>query len=115
MGRFAATLSVIRGRYRGFWRGCPSLNVQLNEIGQFRSARVNPVSKLSDRQWEALETALELGYYDQPRQVPTMISLDGSAVRLTRRVDTCKKPRRNSFVLSWGCRSDHLTTVYLRW
>lgn len=44
-----------------------SMNIQVAEIGQFPSARANPASQLSDRQWEALETAVELGYYEQPR------------------------------------------------
>lgn len=45
-----------------------TMNIQIDEIGRFPSARANPASKLSDRQWEALEAARELGYYNQPRE-----------------------------------------------
>ncbi|MFC6874642.1 helix-turn-helix domain-containing protein [Halobellus marinus] len=34
----------------------------------YRSADVNPATTLSDRQQEALQTAVELGYYDTPRE-----------------------------------------------
>jgi predicted DNA binding protein len=44
-----------------------AMDVTLDEVGRFPSARANPTSDLSDRQWEAIETAVELGYYDQPR------------------------------------------------
>lgn len=44
-----------------------AMDVTLEEVGRFPSARANPASDLSDRQWEALETAVDLGYYNQPR------------------------------------------------
>lgn len=48
--------------------GAPdAMDITIDEVGRFPSARANPASDLSDRQWEALETAVELGYYDQPR------------------------------------------------
>lgn len=43
------------------------VTVQLDEIGRFRGQRDEPVTTLSDRQREAVATALELGYYDRPR------------------------------------------------
>lgn len=49
-------------------RAPDALDLRVDEIGQFPSARANPASELSDRQWEALEAALDLGYYDQPRE-----------------------------------------------
>jgi len=44
-----------------------TVSVQVDAIKQFPSARVNPETTLSERQQEALEVALELGYYDSPR------------------------------------------------
>jgi len=41
--------------------------VQVDAIKQFPSARVNPETTLSERQQEALDVALDLGYYDNPR------------------------------------------------
>jgi predicted DNA binding protein len=48
-------------------RAPDALQLQVDKIGRFPSARANPASELSDRQWEALEAALDLGYYDKPR------------------------------------------------
>ncbi|WP_254831743.1 helix-turn-helix domain-containing protein [Haloglomus salinum] len=45
-----------------------SVSVQIDAIQQFPSADVNPATTLSDRQQEALEVAVELGYYDTPRE-----------------------------------------------
>lgn len=45
-----------------------AMDIGIDEIGQFPSARVNPTSQLSERQSEALDAALDLGYYDQPRR-----------------------------------------------
>lgn len=45
-----------------------AMDIGIDEIGQFPSARVNPASRLSERQSEALDAALDLGYYDQPRR-----------------------------------------------
>lgn len=45
-----------------------SVTVQIDAIQQFPSANVNPATTLSDRQQEALEVAVELGYYDTPRE-----------------------------------------------
>jgi len=44
-----------------------AVSVQIDEIRQFPGRRAEPSSALSERQQEALETALELGYYDTPR------------------------------------------------
>lgn len=45
-----------------------SVAVQIDAIDRYPNTRTAPRSKLSDRQKEALETALELGYYDTPRE-----------------------------------------------
>ena len=45
-----------------------SVSVQIDAIQQFPSVDVNPATTLSDRQQEALEVAVELGYYDTPRE-----------------------------------------------
>jgi predicted DNA binding protein len=45
-----------------------ALGLRIDEIGGFPSARANPASALSERQREALEAALDLGYYDRPRR-----------------------------------------------
>jgi predicted DNA binding protein len=45
-----------------------SVTVQIDAIQQFPSANVNPATTLSDRPQEALEVAVELGYYDTPRE-----------------------------------------------
>lgn len=44
-----------------------AMDVRIDEIGQFRGDLDNPETALSERQREAVEVALELGYYDQPR------------------------------------------------
>jgi predicted DNA binding protein len=44
-----------------------TVDVRVDEIRQFPSARVNPTTPLSERQQETIETALDLGYYDTPR------------------------------------------------
>lgn len=44
-----------------------AVDVRIDEIRQFPGRRAEPTSALSERQREALETALELGYYDTPR------------------------------------------------
>jgi predicted DNA binding protein len=44
-----------------------AVDVQIDEIRQFPAAQVNPTTALTERQREAVETALELGYYDTPR------------------------------------------------
>jgi predicted DNA binding protein len=46
----------------------PTVTVQIDAISQFPSAEIHPATELSDRQREALEVALELGYYDTPRE-----------------------------------------------
>jgi len=46
----------------------PTVTVQIDAINQFPSAQIDPATALSDRQREALETALDLGYYDTPRK-----------------------------------------------
>ncbi len=45
-----------------------TVSITVDGIGQFPSARANPANTLSERQREALEVALELGYYETPRQ-----------------------------------------------
>jgi len=43
------------------------IDVQVEEIGRFRGTLDEPETALSDRQREAVDAALSLGYYDQPR------------------------------------------------
>lgn len=43
------------------------VEVQIDEIGHLRGHAEDPVATLSDRQREAVEVALDLGYYTQPR------------------------------------------------
>ncbi len=45
----------------------PSVDVEIHAVGEYDASRESPVSTLSDRQREAILAALELGYYDQPR------------------------------------------------
>ncbi|WP_066417258.1 helix-turn-helix domain-containing protein [Halorubrum aethiopicum] len=45
-----------------------SVSVHIDAIQPFPSADVNPTTTLSDRQQEALQVAVELGYYDTPRE-----------------------------------------------
>lgn len=44
-----------------------AIDVQIDVVGEFRGDLDDPKRGLSDRQEEAVEIALELGYYDQPR------------------------------------------------
>jgi len=44
-----------------------AVDVTVAEIGTYRHRGGTPVAALSDRQREALETALSIGYYDVPR------------------------------------------------
>jgi predicted DNA binding protein len=46
----------------------PTVSVQIDVISQYPSAETHPATALSDRQREALQVALELGYYDTPRR-----------------------------------------------
>lgn len=46
----------------------PSLDVDVHEISGTVPQRETAVEGLSDRQYEALRVALEIGHYDQPRQ-----------------------------------------------
>lgn len=49
--------------------GLPAtVGVQIDAIQEFPSAEVDPSTTLSDRQQEALQVAVELGYYDTPRK-----------------------------------------------
>lgn len=43
------------------------IDVKIEEIGRFRGDAERPRATLSERQCEAVETALELDYYDRPR------------------------------------------------
>lgn len=45
----------------------PGVDVRVDEIGTYPCPRADPGTELSERQREAVETALELGYYDRPR------------------------------------------------
>jgi len=44
------------------------IDVDVEEIGRFRGAVEEPETTLSERQHEAVSTALALGYYRQPRE-----------------------------------------------
>ncbi|WP_136689269.1 helix-turn-helix domain-containing protein [Halorhabdus amylolytica] len=44
------------------------IDCRIDEIGQFPCGRTNPASALSDRQREAVAVALDLGYYEHPRE-----------------------------------------------
>lgn len=46
----------------------PGVDVRVERIGRFPSHAEDRSRRLSDRQREAVEAALELGYYDQPRE-----------------------------------------------
>lgn len=46
--------------------GC--MSVEIRNVVQFPSARTDPLAALSERQFEAITTALSLGYYDTPRE-----------------------------------------------
>jgi hypothetical protein len=46
-----------------------SVEIEVRAITDFPSARVNPATELSERQQEAIRTALDMGYYDTPRAV----------------------------------------------
>lgn len=48
-------------------RSPEAVDIQVDAIREFPNARVDPTTSLSERQREAVETALELGYYDTPR------------------------------------------------
>jgi predicted DNA binding protein len=45
-----------------------AVSVSVDRIGEFPSPRVDPTTALSDRQAEAVAAALDLGYYDTPRE-----------------------------------------------
>lgn len=44
------------------------VDIEIVSVGDFDRSRDTPVSKLSDRQREAVFAALDLGYYDRPRR-----------------------------------------------
>jgi predicted DNA binding protein len=44
-----------------------AMDVTVTDIGTFHGESEHPIAALSDRQREALAVALDLGYYDQPR------------------------------------------------
>lgn len=46
----------------------PSLSVDVEAVREFPSGRLDPATTLSPRQREAIEVALELGYYTLPRE-----------------------------------------------
>jgi predicted DNA binding protein len=43
------------------------MDVQVERIGRFQGGAEDPLASLSERQREALEAGLDLGYYDRPR------------------------------------------------
>jgi hypothetical protein len=45
-----------------------SISVDVEAVREFPSGRLNPATTLSPRQREAIEVALELGYYSLPRE-----------------------------------------------
>lgn len=47
----------------------PAIDVEVNEIGERGFERESVAAALSDRQREAVQAAIELGYYEMPRQV----------------------------------------------
>jgi hypothetical protein len=53
---------------QAFTDGPAAIDIQVDEIGRFRGVHDNPKTTLSHRQREALEVALALGYYEQPRK-----------------------------------------------
>lgn len=46
-----------------------AVDVTVHAIGEFHATRAVPSGTLSERQREAVEVALDLGYYDHPRNV----------------------------------------------
>jgi predicted DNA binding protein len=44
-----------------------AMDVQVEQVGRFRGGAEDPLASLSERQHEALEAGLDLGYYDRPR------------------------------------------------
>jgi predicted DNA binding protein len=46
----------------------PGFEVEIHEIGTFPDAATAPTTALSERQRAAVTTALELGYYETPRE-----------------------------------------------
>lgn len=52
---------------RAFDAGAEDLDVRVEEVGPVRLPG-DPAATLSDRQREAVEAALDLGYYDRPRE-----------------------------------------------
>jgi predicted DNA binding protein len=45
------------------------IDVQITTIGQFPCAAEDPSTQLTNRQREVIETAVAMGYYEQPRQI----------------------------------------------
>ncbi|MBO4249151.1 helix-turn-helix domain-containing protein [Halomicrobium sp. IBSBa] len=44
-----------------------AIDVRVDEIGRFRGGRDDPTATLSERQRAAVQAALDIGYYEQPR------------------------------------------------
>ena len=53
---------------RAFDESPEAMNIDISEIGQFRGRLDEIETTLSERQREAVEAALALGYYEQPRE-----------------------------------------------
>ncbi len=46
-----------------------SIDFRVTSIGRFPSPADDPSTRLTNRQREVIETALEMGYYEQPREI----------------------------------------------
>lgn len=44
------------------------INPDVREVGEYTHRRLDPGDRLTDRQFEAVTTAVEVGYYDDPRE-----------------------------------------------
>lgn len=52
-----------------FDRSNEAIHITVEEVGDFRPISERPFARLSHRQQEVLRTAVEQGYYDEPREV----------------------------------------------
>jgi predicted DNA binding protein len=67
-GRINGHLVGDPGALQGVVENAPdAVDVSIDRIGQFPSPQADPTTALSDRQAEAVAAALDLGYYDTPR------------------------------------------------
>lgn len=63
--RIVGTAAVLQRAISSF---PAAVTVDIDATGEFHRGRQRPVSRLSDRQREAVLAALDLGYYETPRQ-----------------------------------------------